>query len=840
MVCRLICCVGIFLWGCFLLKAEIDNKAEPVVIVENGAPKATIVTGKTPTRSAQFAAKELQYHIKKITGADVPIVTEKDKAKGLKIFVGESKAVKAAGNTNESFKKQEYLVNVQPDSIILTGKDEDDRGKVDYANWKTFPSIYGNRGSSLAVYEFLEKFCDFRWFGATELGMSFAPRNTLRVETGEIRRTPAFLFYQAYRRIHSHLRVGFKVTYELWNKPSPREYNLFARRMRWGGDKYSCNHAFNGYRDRFWRLNPDRPKVFESFQPEYFEKGFDPKMKNSAPTRMCYTSSDLVKQVVKDAREYFDGKGIKYGAKINAKDGKFFPVVPRDYHGWCKCDKCKAKIELYLPQGRGVYPASRRSNYIWGFVNKIAKEIGKSHPDKYISALGYQDYAAYPSNVKLESNVSVQLCLLMHYWCIPWVKENDMMIYNSWIANERGKRPIYLWIYNCFPDESAYVGGFNCFPNFQPRTIAKQIKMYHRDGIKGFMLNGLSQQLDHYVYAKMFDNPDLDVDELMDEFFSRYYGNAAKPMRQIYDMIENIYCNPSNYPMEIHDKARKGHYYDQNEEIAWKYLGTEKRMAELEKLMQEAKALAKSEIEKKRVALFENSVLKYMKEGRKQYLLKAAQKPKIDKLKKQEPPFLSVPCLSGKLAPEGDLSKVDWKMAASLESWRQTEGFENTRKINGQIVRDDAYIYVRLEESLEGLKLASGKPVRNGDVWRVCFSERRGGWPVYFFEVNPKGDYDSKHWGKNSILLPIKVASKVLNGKWTVEMAFPMNKILPNGVNLNKPLYANFFRSRTAWLNPKIDVAWSSPFNKRKVFKTERFGKLILNKKAIGKSVESQ
>jgi len=64
------------------------GKNYEVEIVKEGIPKAKIVISSQPTKVSQFAAYELQYHIKKITGAKLPIVKDNEKIRGNKILVG--------------------------------------------------------------------------------------------------------------------------------------------------------------------------------------------------------------------------------------------------------------------------------------------------------------------------------------------------------------------------------------------------------------------------------------------------------------------------------------------------------------------------------------------------------------------------------------------------------------------------------------------------------------------------------------------------------------------------------------------------------------------------------
>ena len=103
----------------------------------------------------------------------------------------------------------------------------------------------------------------------------------------------------------------------------------------------------------------------------------------------------------------------------------------------------------------------------------------------------------------------------------------------------------------------------------------------------------LLDQLEFYVTWKLADDPTRDGNAIIDEFFARYYGSAAKPMKTFYELMEQIYANFNNYPPNLPG----GH---QTEEVAWKYLGTQSRMEQLGWLMDQATAAAKTDIEKRR------------------------------------------------------------------------------------------------------------------------------------------------------------------------------------------------------------------------------------------------
>jgi len=462
------------------------------------------------------------------------------------------------------------------------------------------PPRFEAQATSYAVHDFLERFCGVRWFGPGETGLVVPTRRTLTVKPRNIRRRPAL----GYRDSSPMYPTG--MTRAIYGDPSHREMDLFWARLRAGGKPYSANHSFYGYYDRFWRKNPKNPGAFESPHLDWFARGYKGK-----PPQMCYSNPKFIQQVVRDARNYFDGKGLKPGAKAA---GDFFALVPMDNNHWCQCPKCQTQMNRDQETNQH-FSTGFASDYFFGFANQVARQIQKSHPGKFLSTLAYYDYAYYPAHTRLAPNLSVQMCLHVRNWWAPSMERNDMKIYRSWVSKEKD-RPLYLWLYYCFPYEKGRRGGWGAFPGFFAHTAARQIKMFARDGIRGAFLNGLGEQVDTYVTFKLFDDPSLDIDAVLDDFFARYYGAAAEPMKRLYLRIEEIYSNPKNYPPAVQHENR---HFHQTEEMAWGWLGTPERMAELANLMKQAKNSARTSAEKRRVALFDQAIWSPMLEGRRAY-----------------------------------------------------------------------------------------------------------------------------------------------------------------------------------------------------------------------------
>jgi hypothetical protein len=101
-------------------------RGEAFELAHQASPACMIVIAGKPTPAAKLAALELQYHVLKISGAEIPIRSENDRGQGRRILVGESSATRALGLRSEDFKPQEYLIAFRTNTIVLIGRDWQD------------------------------------------------------------------------------------------------------------------------------------------------------------------------------------------------------------------------------------------------------------------------------------------------------------------------------------------------------------------------------------------------------------------------------------------------------------------------------------------------------------------------------------------------------------------------------------------------------------------------------------------------------------------------------------------------------------------------------------------
>ncbi|HEX72129.1 MAG TPA: DUF4838 domain-containing protein [Candidatus Hydrogenedentes bacterium] len=605
--CVLVCCVS---WH-----AAIAGDTA-FTLAKDGRPACAIVVSANPTPAARLAALELQWHIMKITGAELPIRTDNEPVAGPRVLVGESAATRALGYKGADFAPQEYLVAFRPDALILIGRDWEDteanraefgrpmscgdtleatRHRIDY--WATvghpersagemeLPGVYDDQGTCYAVYHFLEHFCNVRWYGPNETGVILPSQSTLTVSGADVRRSPALKYRDALWSGNWPFMQG------QWGPTTRAEVHLFWRRLRLGGEKWAGNHTFH-------------PRTIQAVftNPEYQAQG------PGRGTQLCYSNPILVEQVAQMARDFFDGKeNPPAGWKAV---GDYFAIVPDDNARFCRCDPCKALLASGRDMNTGQFSSGTVSNYFFSFVNAVAREVRKTHPDKYIAALAYWDYALPPRGFDIEPNVSIAPCLHTCVYAIhEEIRENDMMLYRQWL--QQAQAPVFLWNYYHHPMEPALIDKWKCFPNVMVHETAKAMRMFINDGVRGIFICGEQDMLEGYVIAKLWDDPEQDVDAMLREFFLRYFGAAAAPMEKFYRRLEEIACDPGNYTPPLY---RKNGIDWRN--VAWTHLGTEERMEELGALMTEAQALATTDMEKRRVALWHDALWKWMEEGR--------------------------------------------------------------------------------------------------------------------------------------------------------------------------------------------------------------------------------
>lgn len=798
---------------------------QSLTLVKDGKPVATIVLSDKPTSAAQLAAYELQWHLQQMSGATLPIVQGDAKVDGVRILVGESAETKALNLPNTPFAMQEYLVQFLPDTLVIMGKDKADFGKPKYDPdrwydcWNTFPDFWEEKGTLNATYDFLEQYCGVRWFDPTETGTVIPKSKTVTVKGSELRRkpfmstrfaalegvaesydnaiglwsagTPEYTAYEEAAFANLHKQFTDPNQYILAKRAKMRLYLL---RLRAGGEKSLANHSMYNIYDRYWKDHhlQSGHHIFVEHRPELFAKGYE-----GEPPQLCYTNPELIKIIREDAQNYFDhagypgpdaGSGVWPGYHWGEN---YFAVEPMDNSLFCGCENCR-QFAHGDTEHTNVYSSGVDSDYFFNFVNEIAKGV-KIPPGKRIVTLAYGSHAWPPKTVKLDPSVGVFFCYSANRQVYNIRDtENELAALKAW-RTEDPDRPLYLWLYNCFPMQIADNGKFHCFPGFFAHAVGNQFKLFKQYNIRGIFFCGFGNQVEAYLSYKMMDDPTLKVDTVLNEYFTGLYGKAAKPMRTLYEGIEAAYCNPKNYPEEIATGVRGSH---QTAQFAWERLGTTERMAGFQKLLDQAKAQATTETEKTNVDLFEKATWSYMTSGRATYV------------KRMHAPIPAVRAAKVDDAG-GDVTHVDWAKANPLgDQWCDRGGeTPSKRKLAGRICHDSRYVYLELTDPCNTARLNAAPDVCPYDDWEIFLAGARalpyrhlcfGPTELMFMasdgEVNWRMNVPVQDHG-------VKSKSEKQPDKWVSRMAIPLKSITAAGIAPDGKFYMNIIRVTSPEIN---------------------------------------
>lgn len=534
--------------GFLAMVASDDRAAAAPFLVRDSQAQAEIVISAKPPRMTKLAAEELQAYIVKITGAKLPISTEPSKDVPVQIYVGKSDFTDRLKVNDEGLKHGAFRIVSGKDHLVLLGHDSDfalpkfhlttaghlpeflktwDKATGEhwgFANGNLYKEYSGilkawardERGSLNAVYEFL-RMQGVRWYLPGDLGEVVPKKTTLEVP--EINKTvrPDFLlrFPYQYARMFGH--QGCTRDEALW------QLRLgFSQAADVIGDfGMSLSHGMNPIYER---------KEVREAHPEYYllSNGIRDRL-IVGECRPCLSSKGLFEQNVKYVRTMFD-----------LLDVPMVSLMPQDGYGiLCQCELCKGKDTL-ARGGEG-----HLSDYVWDYVNRVALEVNKTHPNKKVCCYAYGAYLMPPTKIdRLSPNVIVGICQNRSIFGDREERQKFVDLRKGWLAKmPEGHKQLVINDYylNLRPFTSPHM------PFFFPRAIAEDLHSLKGISIGDFIevyrdVEGMeSLAVDHlnlYVTSRYYWDADQDIDKLLDEYCSDFYGPAAKEMKAFIDYSE--------------------------------------------------------------------------------------------------------------------------------------------------------------------------------------------------------------------------------------------------------------------------------------------------------------
>ncbi len=414
-----------------------------------------------------------------------------------KMYVGLAREIEALRDCAEAVQEEGVLIRIAADCVYVTGG--------------------SGRGTIYAAYEFLERFCGWRFF--TE-ELQTEPQGTVALEDGQYLYNPPFDYrmnLSPYAGEGTDLFLKRHLNAKWGPVPMPRAQG--------GSVVYATNNAHT-FRD----LLPD--DVYFDSHPEYFamnEQGKRVRDPNNG-TQPCLTNPEVYTIVRDRLREILNAHPEAALASVSQNDGNDF----------CHCPACTRVNEQEQTSGGTVYR----------FVNRIARELGPEFPNVMFDTLPYVYSTKPPKDEVLAENVSIRLCLMDT--CREHSLPDESCPYNrkmrqffdDWTAKCGN---IYLW---------DYTANFKNYPISLPnfKLLYQNMQRFRHYPVRGILYQGSHTTypsiefgaLWTYLQSKLLWEPDMCFSGYLTcirEFLQASYGEG---WQYIYDYLVLLMMQPSS------------------------------------------------------------------------------------------------------------------------------------------------------------------------------------------------------------------------------------------------------------------------------------------------------
>lgn len=494
----------------FLLVASLLFVApvRAAVIVQDGKPAAAIVVAPDAEQAAK-AASELQTFIKKISGAELPIVTEGQATDAkVRLLVGHTAAAKKLGVTipsgydtsirEDAFEEEGLVVITKGNDIVIAGNEEG-----------------GYQGTMYAAYRFLNEL-GVRWYFPGDFGEVVPQSKTIDLPSLNITSKPDF----AMRMIW--ISGWVPITRE-----ERATYAEFALRIGFNPESKKGFYPLVG--DGFLG-SLIHPNEFFEERPELYamnKKGERHAYKHRNPsvgyydrhTMLCMSNPDVFTLSVKNLKEAFAGE-----RKMNIVSDNGVGISPPDGAPFCYCENCLAASQNFnYPK----YVHERmQSEEVFGFASRLGREF----PDKWIATMAYALREAPPEGVEIVDNMSVTVAPISS--CVLHTMDDPScwrrLEYTNMLTHWRELTP-HIMIYDYNP--GMLTGMW--LPERDVANMAVNAKIYRDLDIKGMKREGrkafMQTWISYYMCAKLLWDADADVEALKADFYNTFFGSEAGP-----------------------------------------------------------------------------------------------------------------------------------------------------------------------------------------------------------------------------------------------------------------------------------------------------------------------
>ena len=538
--------------------SEAFKASDAIVVVNWGTAKTDL--GR---RWYGIALSGLTNALAKVTGVEPKVCEEgREPAQApAAIYLGETRAAKAAGIDGRGMRNGDWRVKTVPRKAYLFGKT--------------------GMAAVFAVTEFVERYCDYL-FLSPDLKDPYTFNPKLSIPTGDVTVKPGIYVRRIYTGTNNGRR--FPTHKELW-------YDWEARRGGNYSDEIEAQYRFSpsaGWCHTIHNYLP--PEKYFKEHPELYSMNPQGQRtgKRDAGSQICYTNPKTREIVLEHL--------MKFIADDRAKN-------PTDYPGYydmtqmdnssfmCLCPECKKVIAKYNRKPGG-HEEGGDAGLQLEFINDIARKVREKYPDVMLRVFAYvsTECPPKPGTIAPEPNVII-------FWCDVYSHSDHTLPlltkghYNEKQAGEIAEwlsltKNFHLWDYLLTTAD---------FPEVSVDAVAADAKLFRKHGLPYvFMETDYRDNpqpfhlLDCYAMSEHYRDPSSDVDATVHRF-CRYYGSAADEMERAIRFLRRIE-QEKHAPSEMEWHSRK---------LPWR---NSSDMAKFAKLVEAAHAKADDPVSRARVA----------------------------------------------------------------------------------------------------------------------------------------------------------------------------------------------------------------------------------------------
>lgn len=466
-------------------------------LVKDGQPQATIVVASAATDKERQAALEVQSYIRDMSGAQLSITEDVYGTVGIPIYIGKAApdaaankaAVEAGGNDPDSFR---LLVTEQ--SVQLNG--------------------LSDLGTLYAAFELLEQL-GVRWFMPGEIGTVVPSTRTVALRIQDTIQHPAF-------DIRMTKPDDYQIAADIPKVYDPTERRPWSLHMRLdegtiGKQDFPCT-------------------ITKQQRPDLYLKD----EKGQVSNHLDVTKPEVLECVVQGSiKELKANPGATY-LSMAPKDGIPPVLIPDPNWDGSDFDAMNGK-------------ASLTDRYV-KFLNLVLERLEQAgYPNVKIAFLAYSVYQRPPvrwtPNPRIVPMIAPITFERLHAIGNPlsWERNYLQDLIDGWQK---------LGV-NVVMRDYRYDLAEPGLPLPMITQIASELKYYKDHGVIGVKSEVLPawayQGPALYLDAKMKWNPDLDAKALLDDYFSKFYGPAAKPMQEHFDLLEKTFAEADYFTGRIYD-----------------------------------------------------------------------------------------------------------------------------------------------------------------------------------------------------------------------------------------------------------------------------------------------